>query len=107
MHIDSALAGCGSKDVNDGTDGSETSVSEPDEDKTKKTSNDMPCPETALQKNAYIFGKTQLDALSYAVGEEIRFDIRLTDSTGFLSVWLAPLILMNPAEFTKYPDVLF
>ena len=77
----STLVSCGSKDVDAGTDGSEVDASEPDEGETqKKPSNDTPYPETALQKNAYIFGKTQLDALSYEVGEEIRFDIRLTDS---------------------------
>jgi len=39
---------------------------------------DKEYPLIALKKNAYIFGKTQKDALSYAVGEEIKFDIRLT-----------------------------
>ena len=76
-----------SEDTTVATDTSDTSAVEQESDTTKpaetttKPNNDTPYPSTALQKNAYILGKTQKDALSYKVGEEIKFDIRLTDSS--------------------------
>ena len=81
----STLAGCGSKKADNSlgqSDDSETSVSESESEQTtgKKPSKDTPYPETAKEKNAYILGKTQQDALSYKVGEEIKFNIHLTDS---------------------------
>ena len=87
------FAGCdvmemlGMKDDVDTTVTTDTSAVEQESDTTKpaetttKPNNDTPYPSTALQKNAYILGKTQKDALSYKVGEEIKFDIRLTDSS--------------------------
>ena len=83
------FAGCDLVDRITGADDSETadtSSSETDAETTtpatttKAPKPDTPYPSTALQKNAYILGKTEKDALSYKVGEEIRFDIRLTDS---------------------------
>ena len=81
----SALVGCSPKELDDGSLDSEASASESDDGTTtKKPSKDTPYPETALKKNAYILGKTQQDALAYQVGEEIKFDIRLTDSSDTL-----------------------
>ena len=81
----SALVGCNPKELDDGSLDSEASASESDDGTAiKKPSKDTPYPETALKKNAYILGKTQQDALAYQVGEEIKFDIRLTDSSDTL-----------------------
>ncbi len=81
----SAFVGCSPKELDDGSVDSEALASESDDGTTtKKPSKDTPYPETALKKNAYILGKTQQDALAYQVGEEIKFDIRLTDSSNTL-----------------------
>ncbi len=57
--------------------GAESTTNTPT-DTTPKPDNAYPS--TALKANAYLYGETVGDALSYEVGESIRFRIRLTDS---------------------------
>lgn len=48
-----------------------------------KTEELTDCPPIQAQGTAYLYGETETDAVSYRVGDSIRFRIRLTDSADF------------------------
>lgn len=67
----------------------ETPTPEGDDTTTPATTEkpDTPYPTTATKKNAYLFGETNKDSLSYAVGEKIQFRVRLTSSLNSLATF--------------------